>query len=565
MSKVGTAAKVAAKIVKRTAPYVAKGAKTAATGPVASRVTGALTAMHGIKSGDVLDTALGAAMLAFNHDSWLEHYDLTGLVNLNFGRARSLFEPVVGKVTNNSYSNDSIPTVLGIELHPTVCNDPTFSWGTAFQKLDHTIRQANSGARNWSIYDLEKYVLTVRSLHAGLCHFVRALGILNTFNVYDSSMPASICAAAGIDYDSYSKEAANLRQLVNIWSEQIAALAPLSLDFIERTKYLFSNIFVDSDDAKAQMILFQPKELLYMDYPSPGTMTLTTLADTTLTPSGTSAVSYAQSVANFQKVVNAFVNNPIFSTIAGDILKAFGKDALQTPVLVDINYKIQPVYDQEALTQIQNAVIPAEHLASLTVGSGSNQFTVTNVKFQRFDALADDAIMSNVLAGPYVNAYKDSVSATEALKFTYLSVSAKGQFAADAIDVYVGDYIATDAFVIFRNEDSNMYGKFSVAELGLRYIDTADIATEVPDTIMAWAAVDWAPMTVVTSDSSTLPTSGVLFDWNNYARPSADDIAMFHGYAIRSLLYKDVLVRQSRTEVVKQPAITVSSKSRKGR
>lgn len=84
----------------------------------------------------------------------------------------------------------------------------------------------------------------------------KAYATLNNISVTDASTPRSYFLAMGLDYDSFAENAADLKVFANKFSMQLERLLPIRLDLIDRTIWMFSNYFADSDDAKAAVYTF---------------------------------------------------------------------------------------------------------------------------------------------------------------------------------------------------------------------------------------------------------------------------------------------------------------------
>lgn len=544
---------------------------------VKSAVNATKSSIKGDKAGRSILKDIGT--LLFNHPEWYQNYPLDGLVNLNFGRRKGLYD--LKTDVDDSGMLCSIPSVASIDIMLTMPMNETYDFYQAINYLYSTIRSANSGSVNYSPESLAKYVIDVRNLHAAYADLRRAYSILNDVRINDSLSPAIYMAAIGKDYKTFSANSANLREYGNKLSIQISKLVPLDLDIINRTRWMFSNFFLDSDDAKASCYCF----------------TVQTLIDSTgesyyinsIGPSSrATGLEFNAYMTAIQNLVAKVVGNQTYMVIAGDILKTFGESAIYPSEIFGDNMTVPFIYDEAALTQIQNATL--SFAGNGTLGSVSTTYGLSEIPFgsglpfegwpayiyrqaitqssnpELFATLTrgitsdtnefSDTIF-NTLSTQFVNAYKDSISPGEVISFTRLKTFYDIQYTTgSSIALSAKSYgteIAGSMYVFNAESDSGNY--LHIVGTPISWLMNMNHKTNKRRGLLAWTTMDWAPLVVpyYTKDNNGLvePAYGApLWDFNNYARMTMDNAQTFHGYAVMSLLASDRIVRQSAGTVI---------------
>ena len=593
LNKVGKAGKKvlegASKVGPKVAPLVAKAGAAAGklaakvvSGPVASRIAGGAEIGAGVsdlKNNRILPgvakLVTGGALLLFNHPEWYQAYPLEGLVNLNFGRRKGILEK--GLTYFNDFTdigggaNTSVPSVAGIEVLLTKPITSTGDWDQAIQYLYSTIRSANAGAVNYNPVDLERYIWDVRNLHAIYAVARRAYATLNNIQLYDATTPRSYFAAMGLDYDSFSANAANLKQYANKYSLMLSRLAPLHVNLIDRTRWMFSNLFADSDDEKASAYVFRLRQvdMLY------GKTDCTTIQ---LAPKPQFGLVQSSNTITFDTFITAmrnafenFAKTQLYMIIAGDILKAFGEASIYPSEIWDENMPTPLVYDEAALTQIQNArfTYPSEYIITSDPQIGIVNTITINIP-DTMKKTFGDYWLNKASENIYINSNKNNLTPGEAISYTRLShaLTTNSQYTNVAIATCGTELCTAIEFIANRGEritittegDPQLY-KFGYDDfrnsIATFSTITADGVRKFTYFFGLLSAFDYHPkfdiaiIGVRSAEEANSIRFGAIWDWNNYACITADQLSPFHGYAAMSLLATVRVVKQSNAEVIK--------------
>lgn len=267
----------------------------------------------------------------------------------------------------------SIPGVMQFNWSPSVgiSLDSTSAINVASKRLYTFVRHANSGHSNYDSPDLMLYILAMDSLYALHSMGLRAYGIARYYQMLNRYAPETILNAAGFDV-SIQYNLADFRMFLNTVSLKISSMAvPAEFDLFKRHVWLNSGVYKDSPGEKAQMYVFTSQDFWKF-------------APTTETTGGKLAVVTREvdnePYLNLERYIKLFneLGEPIFgdedmNIMSGDILKAYGNDAVIRVGTIDEGYFVQPEFNMEVLSQIQNLNICNLNMFATGLGAGEVQ------------------------------------------------------------------------------------------------------------------------------------------------------------------------------------------------
>lgn len=539
----------------------------AAANGIKTVVSGAKTVGKTIKHG--FNGLKGLAKTMFNHPEWYEHYDLGGMINLNYGRRIGTQENTLSGSNNaegTSYLSSSVCSICQLPVLLTKPQTNTKDWEQAIQYLYSTIRSANSGSVNYSMYDVERYVLDVRNIHAMYAYLRRAYATLNNVSLYDATSPRAYFYAMGLDYDDFVSNAADLKEWANKLSIQVSRLVPLNIDLINRTRWMFSNLFADSDDVKSSKYVFSlPYVVPYYEL----TTVTKPIAFSYYGNSMSSLTKYSAIYTTVNDYMNKVINNDTYAIIAGDILKAFGNDAIYPSEVWDESMPTPIVYDEAALTQIQNASIQG----FLTTNNGTQTTTweitdnnfVKQTIFTVFNGASyasETALQKLIQDDIYVNTYKDSMTPGETISATRLACRAKVTEGSSTVQ-YLLDVCGTEVVIGFGfvNITNGSYKLLNLSGFSTYFMNNIILGNynqNDPTQFFITSAIstlDWFPRVIMyAAINNNVATARIpiatMWDFNNYAVTDPRNLSSLHGYAALSLLAVPRVARQNNVSLI---------------
>ena len=287
----------------------------------------------------------------------------------------SATDDVAGNISITGIQALRVAPILGCSL------DRTSPLNQGIRKMYTYIRHANSGAKNYDPADLGMYLGAMDSIYTYYWYGVRAYGMIMNYSPVNRFYPAAMLAATGWDFDDLIENAAVLRYGLNVLASQINNLVvPDTLSLFKRHRWLFSGMYTDGTTAKAQTYLYVPDGVYKFAYDaqSAGKLNYTPLHR------GEDDGKFL-TVSEYLNTLNDLINpiitqvNEDFSTISGDIMKAYDVNQLYKLPFVAENYTVKPVYAEEVLSQIQNATILPYYVDPNTKTRDVSSFDVTQV------------------------------------------------------------------------------------------------------------------------------------------------------------------------------------------
>lgn len=264
-----------------------------------------------------------------------------------------------------------------------ICRNSTDPANIAAQQLYTMDRKANSGATNYDKTDLMMVIVAMDSaymLYEELLRAYRCLGVYNTMNRY---LPDVLLQSLGFE-PSIGDSMADFRGVLDLFAYKLASVnVPDQFDIIHRHSWLFTNVYADSENQKAQLYAMKPDGFFVW---TEGKSSEPTFLDYTkryalygLSNAGDRVSSIAQIRHAIDTIMTPILGSQDVGVISGDLAKAFGDGGM---------IKIQPVQSHEALQITFNNEVCHQ---------------IMNAEILPYGALIDADIsvdMSNLSAGP---------------------------------------------------------------------------------------------------------------------------------------------------------------------
>lgn len=316
---------------------------------------------------------------SFNDVSWYAQSPrlLQDVASLSFSEVQGLpYDLGVPQFRyNTNYNSRSIPGILMIDvsLIPGTSTSQYSAVTTAAYQVYTTVRKANSGRTNYEATDLMMYLLAVDNALAFHSFIRRVYDIAKTYSSTNRYTPRALLEAMYIDFDNVIENLSTLRYLLNEYASKLNSLpAPGYMPIFARHKWMFQNIYKDSESSKSQMYCFSPEGFfIYSPTTSEQGSSLVfkdwkpTAARYQVTGEGDSIRSW------FEMLLNPLFGDTDASIMGGDIRKAFDEKLLISVDSVEVDEAIVPVYNYEVIGQINNLT---------TVGNYAKNNSITQVQ-----------------------------------------------------------------------------------------------------------------------------------------------------------------------------------------
>lgn len=451
-------------------------------------------------------------------------------------------------------SAKSVPGVMALVtgICPGLSKDYRSPINLAAQNIYTFVRKANSGATNYAPEDLMMYMFALDSAYSCWNFLKRAYGMMCEFSQHNWYQPKTFIESCGIDYYDLNNNLADFRLFLNVTAARLSSFCvPSTMPIFIRHSWLFSNVWLDSNNAKAQSYIFVP--LYFYQYsestnPKGGELVAkpwsSWISASTDYPSHMkpTLLSLSQVKAYMNSLIDVLYQSEDIGTMSGDILKAYGEGGLfkLTPVAED--YSVKPVYNEEVLNQIHNATIlnNSYHNGGTAAGSTS-VFNIT----QNPDTLTinwDPTFASNptnkigtLINMPWENVTEANTMVGTRLACTYQSTTDQNDatgttpFATKAKFTSVGTEFVWNAFIGFMN--STMENPFW---FGFKTLEEDAFSVEFRHAVISGKDNNWVSQADYLAAISNLTESRALvallsnFDWHPLVSYEHSAIYLFY-------------------------------------
>lgn len=248
----------------------------------------------------------------------------------------------------------SAPTIVAVDvaLCPGLSVDGSSAINVASRNFYSYVRHQNSGHANYDAPDLMLYCMALDSAYSYYAWMVRLYGIMSLYNRYNRSVPREMVDLMGVNYSDIARQLSDFRTVINQYALKLGVFAaPTSMPIFKRHSWLFSNVYCDSVDPRAQLYITRPTGFYkYVETEGPGKLQFHPLKDY--------ASSYRMTLADIRDYGKALLDPIVLSEdlaiMSGDILKAFGDNTYKIATIAS-DYTIIPIYDLEFIDAISNA------------------------------------------------------------------------------------------------------------------------------------------------------------------------------------------------------------------
>lgn len=294
--------------------------------------------------------------------------------------------PIVEHELGGAIAIQKVPGIMAFNVMtvlPQDNDDDQSPINRAGLNLYQAMQAANSRTPQYGMPILMLYLLAMGDLIALYQHVCRAYGVARNYDFMNLYTPEALLTAMEIQPDSVRGNLANVRTEINQLANGIQSLLiPSAFAYLEKKSFLFSNIYKDSDTAKAQYYLYRPVGFLKWTEGqgkdpagNPG-LTYLNFIDI-VNEYGKVGAGYTGKLIDIHDLItlgwemlSALRNSDDVKNIGADLLRAFGVGAMYKINPIAEQFITTPVYEKEILSQMENAFIyPDRSTSNKTVMS----------------------------------------------------------------------------------------------------------------------------------------------------------------------------------------------------
>lgn len=448
----------------------------------------------------------------------------------------------------------TVPGVMSITLGitPGVSIDAQSPMNLAATNVYSYVRYKNSGGRNYDSPDLMLYLLCMDSIYACWNWLKRIYGLASTYSQLNKYMPKAYMAANGVDFDDIIQHLADFRAYLNIKASEISAFCvPATMTYNIRHSWLFSNIYKDSDTEKGQQYIFVPGYFYKYDETSSPKGGQLLPVSVLYNYDADAASPTLFKVSDLEGILNQLLEAVNYSedigVMSGDILKAYGEGGLFKLSEFDADYKVEPVFSAEVLSQIENAKFANVETTAIS------QFNITqdpNTNFIKFQPTLSAGTAEMQTRGQLLNMHHENPSPEEVVVASRLNlitqeiVNTGYRLESCGSEIVIGGWM----YVFVENTSPTVAAAGNVPLLlqAVTVHPEVDLDATLPIgqimlyllRVMMLESFDWHPIVplVVTESSGGSVTKyhilGEVCDWDVYTYIPGENMAAINQMAL---------------------------------
>lgn len=392
---------------------------------------------------------------------------------------------------------------------------------------------ANSRDYNYEYQDLSMITIAGMQVFAALAHVIRAYGIAKTYAEKSMYKPEAYLRAMGFDPMEVRNNLGQMWFDINNLIAQTSQIwIPSEAPVLKRWIWLCSSLFTDAQSALGQTYLFVPSG--FFQYNETSSTTGGCLEPATY-DSGTSwqplhtanANSWANWVNTIQHMIDRLVNSEDRGIMFGDILNAYGSDRIFAMPPVPVDTRIEPVFQPEVLTQIENLTVTS------AVCYGLRQDSTGLYPLMGGAASAAAYAASRIAPNePVLNFHQPQQPTPEQIVIATRLASAGSVVVKDTV-TYASQAAVQESDSSVKQNTGAGYSIMPLA-FGSELVHSISFIAKSSTAASGWANVvypyspvfnadKWALM----DDGASIPMDYLSFDWAPFIyRMSADDAAL---------------------------------------
>lgn len=443
--------------------------------------------------------------------------------------------------TPHNTNRKRFPGIMAFDMVPTYGISSTGEssiLNVAARNLYSFVRHANSGHSNYDSPDLMCYLIAMDSIRYLYKFACRTYGIMQTVSPMNRYLPNALYTASGFNsLASDVSQMPSIRTRLNNLALKINSLyLPKSIDVFRRHEELFSYVYQDSPEAKAQIYIMRPAGYYKWDETTlPAKLVWTEL-------NGSSMAYLTSLISIIESALDSIITSEDFQIMSGDILKAFGPNRLEVVPGIDETYSVTPIYNAEMLMEIENMTIlysaSTLNLKNLNITQDTNTGLLIAAPYY-------ESNYAGVMTPQYVNFHKDNVEPIDVLTATRMKVA----FATEEYSTEKGKWISTivqcgteicvRACIYILQDASAGTPGVDAWIWSFNANNSSSVNTKYLHMLASLSKFDWAPFVYLltygeANNEGTYANEDIVGDFDNYALIDGSTIDNCHIAALTS-------------------------------
>lgn len=529
--------------------------------------------MQDLKNSKFRNTDRGERRSNGNDPSWYNHYPelLRNVTGVNFGTPLGAqLDPGIPTAFTGGVTN-SVAGVCTIEFLPTIgscsASQVINNANKVAMQLYAAMRWKLGSTASYEANDIMMYIGAMDSAYNLYALGARIYGLIRMRSPFNYYYGERLLNLMGIDYDSFADNPADFRGFINEYAIFLSSLyVPSDFDVFKRHVWMITNMFTDSNTAKAQLYAYvlggyyvyngTPKE------GGPGRLDFKSI-NTTPVSSG-NGLTFTQWKNMCQECMAAIMGSTDFGQMSSDIGKAFENDVFQVSLIPE-DYITPISYSKEVLSQLENCKLNGSLAVPNSTYTGAPNFSIQqNMSEQSVARIYQDAYFTASTYGVEKGAsnqgllnqfynirhllnFHDSEITNDMVMVATRGVS--GDYTSTAVTtIWDGNVISprsygTEVYTLARMANiklatslQNQYVQYSY----LNWYTGNNRSENVLSLLDLWAQFDWAPMFYVydnTGVTGVTPNPHHFGDMDMYGMVDNVQIKALNECAVLSEFY----------------------------
>lgn len=445
------------------------------------------------------------------------------------------FSTTVGQKPEINLVN-AVPGVMALVWYPTVGGQSGEPINQAANSTYSFTVHANSRNYQYDPSDQMKMIIAGMNVFCAIAAGLRVYGIMRKFDQRDSYTPEALVQAMGFSYTDWRQNLAQAWFGLNELISRVSQIwIPNTMPVLDRWFWMNSNVYRDGATAKSQYYVFRQGG--YYKYVVGSSAENTNLVMTEFN----TGMTFQQYIQFVNDLIDPLLQSQDRGIIFGDILKAYGADKIFAMNAITSDYMVNPVYDMEVLTQIENATVHKNKPVSISEDTVSGRLVESwaTDTYQTIQPSPDKQVL---------NFHQDAVPTPEQIMVATRLKSAGAYVTAytgGGTPVYALSPAAYGTEVI--NAVISLYYQWNSATKTIAALvinENSQTTTDFGDnTMYQWVSYDWAPWLYKVS-SVTPPTAAnselivtarmAIGDYDQYTYIDKESLKKMHTTALYS-------------------------------
>lgn len=319
-----------------------------------------------------------------NDITWYTHYPILAknVSGINYGEVLgSQIRWGLPSSPSATIYNNTVAGLASIHFVPTLGDTTPYLTNTANKvgtQLYNVMRQKLGSTASYEANDTLIYLGAVDSAFILYALGVKAYGCLRMASPFNNYLLQSLMKASGLDYQSFADNISNFRSTLNTFAIHLSSLQVPNFDIFKRHIWMITNVFTDSNTAKAQMYTLVPDGVYQYTEQTEGPAFLKYIP---LATANTAApMTFDQWKTLFNQVISGLVGSSDVQQMSADMGKAFEGDCVILSLIPE-DYITPVSYSREVLSQFENAILNGTVATSGVPSGTTNMNIVQNMSF----------------------------------------------------------------------------------------------------------------------------------------------------------------------------------------